>query len=171
MSVAIAAAPPFMKNGYVVSCDDTRECVVIDPGDEVDDLLEIVRSERLRAKMILLTHAHLDHVTGVGRAKAALAVPVWLHPADLFLYDDVVEQGRMFGLHVDPQPPIDHFFTPGTPLPFGRLIRRRARDAWALPRRRLPGDWTRERPEPRSLRWRHAVCRLDRAHRFAGWRF
>ena len=110
-----------MKNGYIVACDDAPDAVTIDPGDEVDALLEVVREQSLDVKAILLTHAHLDHVTGVGRAKAALGVPVWLHRDDLFLYDGAVEQGRMFGLAVDRPPPVDRFYEPGTQFEFGDL--------------------------------------------------
>src|SRR6187401_1393799 len=109
-----------MKNGFVVACEDTREAVLIDPGDEIEALLDAVREHALQVRHILLTHAHLDHVTGVGRAKAVLGVDVWLHRDDLFLYDRAAEQGRMFGIAVDPQPPVDRFYEPGVPLTFGR---------------------------------------------------
>lgn len=114
------AVPPFMKNGFTLGCEETREGVIIDPGDEVDELLEAARRHRLDIKAILLTHAHLDHVTGVARAKQALGVPVWLHRDDNFLYERVVQQGQMFGLAVDPQPPIDNFYDGEGPLRFGR---------------------------------------------------
>lgn len=122
MQVAVAAAPPFMKNGYVVSCDDTREAVLIDPGDEVDALIGHVRESDVTVRHILLTHAHVDHVTGVGRAKAAFGVPVWMHPDDQFLYDNVVEHARLFGLRAERQPPVDHYFAPPQQLAFGRLV-------------------------------------------------
>jgi hydroxyacylglutathione hydrolase len=122
MRIASAAAPPFFKNGYVVSCETTREAIVIDPGDEVDELLDAAFRDHLDVKAILLTHAHLDHVTGVGRAKAALSVPVWLHKDDLFLYNAAVEQGLMFGMRVDPLPAIDKFYEPGQPFTFGRYV-------------------------------------------------
>ena len=86
MIVEVAAVPPFFKNGFVIGCEDTREGAIIDPGDEVDDLLAAAARQRLTISKILLTHAHLDHITGVGRAKAVLGVPVWLHEADSFLY-------------------------------------------------------------------------------------
>ena len=114
------AAAPFFKNGYVIGCEETREGVIIDPGDEVDQLLEAAAGNGLSITTILLTHAHLDHVTGVAKAKKALGVPVWLHTADNFLYEQVVEQGLMFGLHVEPQPPIDRFYEGEGPLRFGR---------------------------------------------------
>lgn len=121
MLLEVHAAPPFFKNGFVVGCEETREGIIIDPGDDVEELLAGVRRLGLTARYILLTHAHLDHVTGVARAKAALGVPVGLHQEDEFLYDGVVQQGMMFGLRVDPQPRID-FFYDGTPIRFGRYV-------------------------------------------------
>jgi glyoxylase-like metal-dependent hydrolase (beta-lactamase superfamily II) len=115
-----AAVEPFFKNGFVIGCEDTREGVIVDPGDEVEQLLDAARHHRLAITSILLTHAHLDHVTGVGRAKAALGVPVWLHQADNFLYERVVQQGLAFGVRVEPQPPIDRFYEGEGPLRFGR---------------------------------------------------
>jgi hydroxyacylglutathione hydrolase len=122
MEIVTAAAPPFFKNGFLVSCEETRETVLIDPGDEVEDLIAHAREANLTVRLILLTHAHLDHITGVGRAKAAFGVPVWLHKDDLFLYDRAAEQGRMFGIHVDAQPPVDHFYEPNQRLTFGRYV-------------------------------------------------
>lgn len=114
------AVGPFFKNGFVLGCEETHEGVVIDPGDEVDELLAAAEQHRLSIKTILLTHAHLDHVTGVGKAKQALGVPIWLHKADNILYEHVVQQGQMFGIHVDPQPPVDAFYDGEGPLRFGR---------------------------------------------------
>jgi glyoxylase-like metal-dependent hydrolase (beta-lactamase superfamily II) len=122
MHVWTTSAPPFYKNGFVVACERTRQAVVIDPGDDVDQQLAIVRREAVAVSMILLTHAHLDHVTGVAAAKAALGVDVWLHRDDLFLYEGAVQQGRMFGLNVTPQPVPDRFYTVGEALTFGDYV-------------------------------------------------
>jgi hydroxyacylglutathione hydrolase len=119
MIVESRAVGPFMKNGFIVACEETREAVFIDPGDEVQSLLEFVEQQRLKVQHILLTHAHVDHVTGVAAAKKALGVPVYLHRDDQFLYDHAVESGAMFGLEVQPQPPIDVYYTPGQAIPFG----------------------------------------------------
>lgn len=119
MRIHTAAVPPFMKNGFVVACERTQRGVIIDPGDEVEELLAVVRDWGVAVDAILLTHAHLDHITGVGRAKSALDAPVWLHRDDQFLYDGVVEQGRMFGLDVEAQPPVDRFYSADSALDFG----------------------------------------------------
>jgi len=122
MIIERADAPPFYENSFVVSCEDTGEAILIDPGDAVEELIEKVRSQKAKVTRILLTHAHLDHVSGVARAKREFNVPVSLHKEDLFLYNGVVEQGRMFGLRIEPQPPIDHFYEPNERITFGAYV-------------------------------------------------
>ena len=111
-------APPFHKNGFVVGCERTREAILVDPGDEVDELLAAVTTHRLDVRHILLTHAHIDHITGVAAAKKALVAPVYLHRDDLPLYEHAVEQGRMFGFHVEQPPAVDRFYDQD-PIRFG----------------------------------------------------
>ena len=113
------AAGAFMKNGFIVACEETREAVYIDPGDEVAGLLSFAERHALEVRHILLTHAHIDHITGVAAAKRALGVPVYLHRDDLFLYERAVEYGAMFGLKVEPQPPVDVYYTSGQVITFG----------------------------------------------------
>jgi len=120
MIVETAAVGPFFKNGFVVGCEDTSEAVLIDPGDEVEALLAAAERRALSIRHILLTHAHVDHVTGVAAAKRALDVPVYLHRDDQFLYERAVQSGAMFGLQVEPQPKIDRYYTPGEVITFGR---------------------------------------------------
>jgi hydroxyacylglutathione hydrolase len=102
----------------VVGSERTRDAVIIDPGDEVDELMGAVRDLDVSVQAILLTHAHIDHVTGVGAAKDAYDVPVYLHRDDLFLYEGTVQQGAMFGFKVSQPPPIDIFYDM-TPIHFG----------------------------------------------------
>lgn len=110
MILESAAVGPFFKNGYVAGCERTRQAVFIDPGDEVEQLLAFITAEKLDVTHILLTHAHVDHVSGVAEAKRALGVPIYLHRDDLFLYDNAVRTGMMFGLTVEQPPPVDVFY-------------------------------------------------------------
>ncbi|MDQ3171780.1 MAG: MBL fold metallo-hydrolase [Acidobacteriota bacterium] len=120
MIFEVAAAPPFMTNGFVLGCPRTREGVIVDPGDCVDDLVAAAVRHGLRITRILLTHAHVDHVSGVAAAKRAFDVPVFLHKEDQFLYDAATQQGAMFGLRVEPPPPVDrHYGAGGEELGFG----------------------------------------------------
>jgi hydroxyacylglutathione hydrolase len=118
MILEVRAVAPFYKNGFVVGCERTREAVLIDPGDEVDELLAAVRDLDVDVQSVLLTHAHVDHITGVAAAKEAFDVPVYLHHDDLFLYDAAVQQGAMFGFKVRQPPPVDSYYNL-TPIYFG----------------------------------------------------
>ncbi|MSO45247.1 MAG: MBL fold metallo-hydrolase [Acidobacteria bacterium] len=120
MILEVRTVAPFHKNGFVVACERTREAVIIDPGDEVDELLQAVDAHKIRVKHILLTHAHLDHISGVDVAKRALDVPIHLHKDDLSLYQRAIQQGEMFGVTIRGQPPIDVFYD-GTPIRFGDI--------------------------------------------------
>jgi glyoxylase-like metal-dependent hydrolase (beta-lactamase superfamily II) len=118
MILEVRAVAPFYKNGFVVGCERTRVAMLVDPGDEADELLAAVRDLDVDVQGVLLTHAHLDHITGVARAKDAFDAPVYLHRDDQFLYDSVVQQGEMFGFKVRPQPPVDVYYDQ-SPVFFG----------------------------------------------------
>ena len=118
MILEVRAVPLFYKNGFVVGCERTREAVVIDPGDEADELLGAVRDHGLDVVRILLTHAHIDHITGVALVKDAVDAPVYLHQDDLPLYEHAVEQGQMFGIAARQPPPVDVFYD-ASPIHFG----------------------------------------------------
>ena len=110
------AAAPFFKNGFLIASEDGRDAVLIDPGDEVHELLQLAAAHRLSVKNILLTHAHVDHVSGVEAARKATGAPVGVHRDDLFLYEAAREQGRMFGYDVEQPGPPDFFLHAGQRL-------------------------------------------------------
>ena len=124
MLLEIREAPPFHKNGYVLACKKTRMGVLIDPGDEVGDLLRVVEDEKLAIGRILLTHAHVDHVSGAAKAKAATGAPIWLHRADVPFYERAVEQAAVFGFDIEAPPPVDAYYDLSAPIDFGMLSAR-----------------------------------------------
>lgn len=113
MLLEIRAVPPFEKNGFVLGCERTREAVIIDPGDEVQALIDVVSTHGLDVKHLLLTHGHVDHVSGVAAAKRVIDAPVYLHRGDLTLYENAVQFGEFFGLTVEAPPPVDVFYDEG----------------------------------------------------------
>jgi glyoxylase-like metal-dependent hydrolase (beta-lactamase superfamily II) len=119
MLIETRSVPPFQKNGYIVGCETTRQAVLIDPGDEVEMLLDLVAQRSLQIQSILLTHAHVDHVTGVPRAKDVLGVPVYLHRDDQFLYDAAQQQAAFFGFECPELPAIDRYYEADTRLVVG----------------------------------------------------
>jgi glyoxylase-like metal-dependent hydrolase (beta-lactamase superfamily II) len=117
--VETQAVGPFFKNGFVVACARTRQAVLIDPGDEVEALLAFAERESLTIRHILLTHAHVDHITGVAAARRTVDARIYLHRDDQFFYDRAEEMGERFGLRVEPPPPVDEYYSPGQVIPFG----------------------------------------------------
>jgi hydroxyacylglutathione hydrolase len=99
--------------------------LALDPGDRPQPLIARLGETGAALLAILLTHGHWDHVNGVRELKAAFDVPVYLHEADRFLYDHVLEQAALLGLQADPrfragpQPPVDHSVADGDIIELG----------------------------------------------------
>lgn len=109
----------FAENAYLVSCAATGAGIIVDPGGGTPHLLEGMRRHQVRVEAIVLTHAHLDHVEGLAMAKRATGAPIYLHPDDRGLYDSAPMQAQMFGLRLDPLPPVDHPLAAGDVVRFG----------------------------------------------------
>ncbi len=90
-------------NCSILGDRETHEAIVVDPGDEVDWILEMLRSRELQVRAILSTHAHIDHVGGLARLHEATGAPVLMHPEDLPLYQRMEMQASWLGI---PPPPI-----------------------------------------------------------------
>jgi len=109
----------FQVNSYLLHCEETGKCIVVDPGDEPEILLRRLDELSLRPEAILNTHGHVDHVAGNAALKARFDVPILMHPDDRFLVDGFEEQAAMFGLRLTPPPPPDGELTPGRSFTFG----------------------------------------------------
>ncbi|MFB3904994.1 MAG: MBL fold metallo-hydrolase [Acidobacteriota bacterium] len=115
------AVEPFLKNGYIVVCPETKEAVYIDPGDEAPELLGQVKTQNIRVTAVANTHGHLDHISGVRAVKEKFQAPIYLHPDDKEIYNRLSQQAAWFGLNYPPAPPIDRFYTDGDLLRVGTL--------------------------------------------------
>jgi hydroxyacylglutathione hydrolase len=111
----------FLENCYLLAEAGSSDAVIVDPGDEADRFLAVAREHGLTIREIWLTHAHVDHISGVAAVKAATAAPVRLHPADRPLYDNLPQQGLWFGLRLDPPPPPDHELEHGGEVSLGAI--------------------------------------------------
>jgi hydroxyacylglutathione hydrolase len=85
-------------NATIVGDEKTREAIVIDGGDGVDEVLARLKQRGLRARYLVHTHAHFDHIADVGRLREETRAPALLHPADLPIYHDQPRLVRLFGL-------------------------------------------------------------------------
>ncbi len=89
---------PLACNCSIFGDEATREAVVIDPGDEIEEILAVLARHGLRAKLIAVTHAHIDHVGGAARLRAATGAPVLMNAADHVLLDHLEVQAAWLGM-------------------------------------------------------------------------
>jgi glyoxylase-like metal-dependent hydrolase (beta-lactamase superfamily II) len=108
------------ENCYLIADRSTGEAVIIDPGEESAMFLAELDTRRWSLKGIWLTHAHVDHIMGVGAVRRATGAPIHLHPLDRSLYDALPQYGAWLGMKLDPAPPPDVELRPGNQVRVGR---------------------------------------------------
>ena len=111
----------FVQNCYLVADRQTRQAVIIDPGEEPQVFLNELDSRAWTLTAIWLTHAHLDHIMGVGAIKVATGAPILLHTDDRRLYDDLPRQSAWLGQQLEVPPPPDFALIAGQNLKVGGL--------------------------------------------------
>ena len=85
-------------NCSIFGDEGTREAMVVDPGDEIESILEAVERHGLKVKSIVITHAHIDHIGGAQKLKQATGAPVYMNPNDAALQKMLDRQAAMLGL-------------------------------------------------------------------------
>lgn len=118
--VKTITAGPAQTNCYVVGCDQTRQAALIDPGWDAPAILKEVESADLTVKMILLTHAHFDHIGAVADVIDATHAPLAIHPRDL---DWLRAKGGAdaFGIRIRSAPEPDVLLEHGQHIDIGAL--------------------------------------------------
>jgi len=76
------AVGDYLANCYILGCKETREGVVIDPGDEVPLILREISKSGLTIRAILITHGHVDHIGGASELRRVTKAPVMIHALD-----------------------------------------------------------------------------------------
>ncbi len=89
---------PLQCNCSVIGDEATREAMVIDPGDDIDDILALVRKHNLIVKQIVITHAHIDHVGGAMKLRRATGAPILLNQNDYALIKMLDMQAAWIGM-------------------------------------------------------------------------
>lgn len=113
---------PFMTNSFLVACAKTKKGVLIDACDKAPTLQGMFNTHEVTLTAFLQTHAHLDHIGALAELKASTGAPIYLHPEERDLYDNLAMQCQMFGIPPFPQPPPpDHTLEEGQEIKVGEL--------------------------------------------------
>jgi hydroxyacylglutathione hydrolase len=108
-------------NCSILGDPETREALVVDPGDEADKILGLLSKHGLTVKAIVSTHAHIDHVGGLRKLQQATGAPVLMHADDLDLYRHLDIQAAWIGLRPPDPAEIDKLLREGDTLRWGRF--------------------------------------------------
>ena len=100
---------PLQCNCTILGDRASRKAIVVDPGGDAEMLLERLVELDIQVDRIIHTHAHLDHFLASGKMKEATGAKLALHREDLFLWEMLEDQCRMFGIPFEPPPPLDQW--------------------------------------------------------------
>jgi hydroxyacylglutathione hydrolase len=89
---------PLQCNCSIIGDEVTHEAMVIDPGDDIEDILAIVDEHKLQVKQIVITHAHIDHVGGAMKLRARTGAPILLNQNDYALLKMLDVQANWLGM-------------------------------------------------------------------------
>jgi len=112
---------PLQCNCSVVGDEQTHEAMVIDPGDQVEEILAILRQHNLKLKYIAVTHAHIDHVGGAMKLKAATGAPILLNQNDLALLKLLDVQASWVGMRPPGDVQVDESLSDGQSIKIGSI--------------------------------------------------
>ena len=109
-------------NCTVMADEESGDAIVVDGGDGVDEVTALLKRNGWRAKLLVHTHAHIDHIGDLGRLREVTGARGLLHPADLPLYQTLAWQARWLGLDSAPAVvPLDGELEEGTRLQAGSI--------------------------------------------------
>ena len=106
-------------NCSVFGDEQTREAIVIDPGDEIESVLAVLTKHGLKVKAIVITHAHIDHIGGAAKLKAATGAPVHMNASDQELYDHLDVQAEWLRMKTPEKTTVDTEAKDGDTLKIG----------------------------------------------------
>jgi hydroxyacylglutathione hydrolase len=112
---------PLQCNCSVLGDEQTHEAMVIDPGDQIDDILAILKHENLKLKQIVVTHAHIDHVGGAMKLKAATGAPILMNQDDQALLKMLDVQAAWIGMRPPGAVLVDESVSDGSVLKVGSI--------------------------------------------------
>ncbi|OHB32549.1 MAG: MBL fold metallo-hydrolase [Desulfuromonadaceae bacterium GWC2_58_13] len=112
---------PLQVNCFIVGCCKTREAMVVDPGDEGQKILDLLRREDLRLKTVVNTHGHFDHIGANRLLVETTGAELLIHEKDVPLMALATQHAALYGLSTTPSPAPTRTLTGGESLQIGEL--------------------------------------------------
>lgn len=109
-------------NCSVFGDEATREAIVVDPGDDIADVLAVLAKHGLKVKAIVITHAHIDHIGGAAKLKAMTGAPVYMNANDRELSERMDMQAAWLGMETPEVTAVDVFAKEGDTLGLGSAV-------------------------------------------------
>lgn len=106
-------------NCSIFGDEETREAIVVDPGDDISEIETVLDNHNLKVKAVVITHAHIDHIGGAHRLKERTGAPVYMNGADQPLYDALEMQAGWLGIATPERTDIDAPLRDGDTLKLG----------------------------------------------------
>jgi glyoxylase-like metal-dependent hydrolase (beta-lactamase superfamily II) len=113
---------PLQCNCSIIGDEASREAMVIDPGDDIADVLALIQKHNLQVKQIVVTHAHIDHVGGAMKLRAATGAPILLNQNDYTLLKMLDVQAAWIGVPPPGNVDIDHSISDLDKVQAGSLV-------------------------------------------------
>jgi hydroxyacylglutathione hydrolase len=113
---------PLLCNCSIIGDETLREAMVIDPGDDIANILAIIHKHNLTVKQIVITHAHIDHVGGAMKLRAATGAPILLNENDYALVKMLDIQAAWIGMQNPGKVEIDHSIDEQQQIQAGSLV-------------------------------------------------
>jgi glyoxylase-like metal-dependent hydrolase (beta-lactamase superfamily II) len=112
---------PLQVNCFILADEKTKEAVIIDPGDDAQEILKIIKDKGLKVKYIVNTHGHFDHI-GANRAlKDATGAELLIHEGDAPMMASAPMQSRAFGMNAPASPLADRYVKHGDTIKAGEI--------------------------------------------------
>jgi len=115
----ILSVGPLQCNCSIFGDEATRHAIVIDPGDDIEDIVAILSRHALQVQAIVITHAHIDHIGGAAKLKRLTGAPVFMNAADQELYAHLDVQANWLGIEPPERTTIDQEARDGDKLSLG----------------------------------------------------
>ena len=121
MLIKNLAVGQLQSNCFIIADDNTKEAIIIDPGDEPDRIIDVVKGNSLNVRYILCTHAHFDHVGAISDIKDETDAKIVVHKDEGEIYEGARDQAAFWGYELEPLPEPDMFVQEGDKLEVGDL--------------------------------------------------